>query len=170
MAKRSGGSRFAWFVLGCILGGLGGYFGPDLYDRNRGLIDTVVLRNPPPPPPVDYRPGVWRRTVTLDITYSAQKANGQPWDWPMTAPELELCILEGDQFKKCWKRTDAELSDCQSKFQCTARGIQVPDVPFTVELKEADDLNASDEIGSVLCNVGETCRFDLGSVTVKMVP
>jgi hypothetical protein len=43
----------------------------------------------------------------------------------------------------------------------------VPDVPFAVELNEWDDYNKPDPIGAVECDVGQTCKFPLGMVTVQ---
>jgi hypothetical protein len=45
--------------------------------------------------------------------------------------------------------------------------IKVPDVPFTIELNEWDDYNKPDPIGAVDCDVGQTCKFPLGIVSVQ---
>ena len=42
-------------------------------------------------------------------------------------------------------------------------------MPFTVELNEWDDYNKPDPIGSVDCDVGQTCKFPLGTVAIRPV-
>jgi hypothetical protein len=116
--------------------------------------------------PNDHTPGVWRRKARLAIEFSTVKADGKDWDWPLTAPELTVCIREGAEYRKCLGVKDPELKDCQGVFKCMTGPISVPDVPFTVELFEFDDYNAPDAIGAVDCDVGRTCEFPLGRVTV----
>jgi hypothetical protein len=114
----------------------------------------------------EYTPGEWKRMARLDIEFSRLKANGQNWDWPMMDPELQLCIREGTEYRKCFGPLDPELAGCQGKFRCTTGPIRVPDVPFAVELNEWDDYNKPDPIGAVDCDLGQVCKFPLGMVTV----
>ena len=163
MAQKSGGGGFGWFIIGCAVGAAGVTWGPDFFRKN-------VLKEPETirmQVPSDYTPGVWQRLVRLDIEYSSLKADGRNWDWPMKAPELQLCIREGREIRKCFGPLDAEIASCQGKFRCTTAPIKVPNGPFGIELNEWDDYNAADPIGTVDCDVGRTCQFALGSVTVR---
>lgn len=162
MAQRSGGG-LGWFVIGAVAGGLAVYYGPNAYQQYvqrtpAGAVRVEVAS--------DYTPGVWRRSARIDVEFSRLKANGQNWDWPMTSPELQLCIREGSEYRKCFGPLDAELAPCQGKFRCTTNAIRVPDVAFTVELNEWDDYNKPDPIGSVPCDVGQSCKFPLGVISV----
>ena len=163
MAGQSGGGGFGWFVIGVLVGAVGVSYGPSTYQK-------YVLKAPESVRVEvggDYTPGVWRRSARFDIEFSKFKANGQNWDWPMMAPEMQLCIREGSEYRKCLGPQDAELSPCQGRFRCTTAVIKLPDVPFTVELNEWDDYNKPDPIGTVDCNVGQTCKFPLGVVTIR---
>jgi hypothetical protein len=163
MAQRSGGSGFGWFLIGVLVGAAGVWYGPGAYQRYvqriPGTVRVEVGGN--------YTPGVWHRTARFDIEFSKYKANGQNWDWPMTAPELQVCIREGSEYRKCFGPKDPELSSCQGRFQCTTGVLHVPDVPFTLELNEWDDYNANDPIGTVDCDMGQDCTFPLGRVHVR---
>jgi hypothetical protein len=154
---------FGWFVIGCAVGAAVVYFGPTAYQR---YVQKVPVGGVRVEVASDYTPGVWRRTARFDVEFSRLKANGQNWDWPMTDPELQLCIREGTEYRKCFGPLDPELAGCQAKFRCTTGPIRVPDVPFAVELNEWDDYNKPDPIGSVECEVGQVCKFPLGMVTV----
>lgn len=165
MAQQSGGGGFGWFVIGVVAGAAGMYFLPSQYQQ---YVQTAV-----PPGQVrmqvepSYIPGEWRRMARFDIEFSSRKANGQNWDWPMTDPELQLCVREGSEIRKCFGPLDAQLAPCKGKFRCTTEPIAVPGVPFTVELNEWDDYNKPDPIGMIQCDIGQTCRFSLGIVTVR---
>ena len=163
MAGQSGGGGCGWFVIGVLVGAVGVSYGPSTYQK-------YVLKAPESVRVEvggDYTPGVWRRSARFDIEFSKFKANGQNWDWPMMAPEMQLCIREGSEYRKCLGPQDAELSPCQGRFRCTTAVIKLPDVPFTVELNEWDDYNKPDPIGTVDCDVGQTCKFPLGVVTIR---
>lgn len=166
MAQQSGGGGFGWLVVGLAIGAAAVYFGPTTYQK-------YVEKRPPGAVRVevgsDHAPGVWRRTARVDIEYSRLKANGQNWDWPMMDPELQLCIREGSEYRKCYGPKDQEVASCQGIFRCTTGVIRVPDVPFTVELNEWDDYNRPDPIGVVDCDVNQTCKFQLGVVTIRAV-
>jgi hypothetical protein len=163
MSQRSGGGGFGWFVIGIAVGVAGTIYGPTLFRKYvQPMPESVRVEVAG-----DYTPGVWRRAARFDIEFSKFKANGQNWDWPMTAPELQLCVREGSEYRKCFGPKDAELSSCQGKFRCTTAAIQVPEGPFSIELQEWDDYNQPDPIGIVDCNVGERCPFQLGVVTVR---
>ncbi len=163
MAQRSGGG-FGWFIIGIAVGAGGVYFGPSAYQK---YVEKVPAGGVRVEVASDYTPGVWRRPARFDVEFSRLKANGQNWDWPMTNPELQLCIREGTEYRKCFGPLDPELAACQGKFKCTTAVIRVPDGPFAVELNEWDDYNKPDPIGSVECDVGQTCKFQLGMVTVR---
>jgi len=161
MASRSGGGGFGAFIFGVVVGAAGMYYAPGLYQkyvRQQPEQVRVEVRG-------DHAPGVWNRSARFDVEFSAKRADGKDWDWPMTAPELQLCIREGSEYRRCLGPKDPELAACQGKFKCTTAPIRVPDVPFTVELFEWDDFNQPDPIGTVDCDIGQTCRFPLGVVT-----
>jgi hypothetical protein len=162
MSRQSGGG-FAGFALGVFVGAAGVYFGPGLYQKYvLHAPETVRVEVAG-----DHTPGVWRRLARFDIEFSRKRADGKDWDWPFTDPELQLCIREGSEYRRCLGPKDPELASCQEKFQCTTAPIKVPDVPFTVELNEWDDYNANDPIGTVDCDIGQTCKFPLGVVTAR---
>lgn len=164
MARESGGG-FGWFVIGVAVGAAAVYWGPNTYRQyvqKAPPIGSVRVEVAP-----DYTPGVWHRMVQFEIEYSRFKANGQNWDWPMKAPELQLCVREGSEYRKCLGPLDKELAACQGQFRCTTAPIRVPDLAFTVELNEWDDYNQPDPIGMVDCNVGQMCKFPLGVLTVR---
>lgn len=165
MAGQSGGSGFGWFVIGVIVGAVGISYGPTTFrkyvQQQPGVVRVEVAN--------DYTPGVWRRSVRLDIEFSRYKADGRNWDWPMMEPELQVCIVEGSEYRKCFGPQSPEVKACQGKFRCTTDPIKVPDVPFTIELQEWDDYNKPDPIGSVDCDVGQACKFPLGTVAVRPV-
>src|SRR6185436_1915774 len=137
MASQSGGGGFGAFLIGVIVGAAGMYYGPGLYQK--------YVRQQPEQVRVevqgDHNPGVWNRAARFDIEFSAKRADGKDWDWPFTAPELQLCIREGTEYRRCLGPKDAPLAACQGKFRCTTGPISVPDAPFTVELNEWDDYN-----------------------------
>jgi len=163
MAQSSGGGGFGWFVVGIGVGVAGTIWGPSLFQKYvRQMPETVRVDVAP-----GYTPGVWRRLVRFDIEFSSRREQGQNWDWPMTSPELQLCVREGSEYRKCFGPMDGEMATCQGKFRCTTGVIRVPDGPFNVELNEWDDYNRPDPIGSGECDVGRTCRFALGVVTVR---
>ena len=85
----------------------------------------------------------------------------------VTSPELQVCIREGSEYRKCFGPKDPELASCQGRFQCTTGVLHVPDIPFTLELNEWDDYNANDPIGTVDCDIGQECTFPLGRVVVR---
>lgn len=166
--KSGGGGGFGWFIVGIAFGVAGTIYGPGLYRQH-------VLKQQQAPVPVGgvrvevapgYTPGQWNRMAQFDIEFSRYKATGQNWDWPMTDPELQLCIREGTELRKCYGPLDPQLAPCKAKFRCTTAAIQVPGGPFTIELNEWDDYNAPDPIGAVDCDVGQTCTFQLGIVKV----
>lgn len=161
MATRSGGGGFGLLLFGIAVGAAGMYYGPGLYQK--------YVKRAPEQVRVevkgDHTPGVWTRTTRFDVEFSAKRADGKDWDWPFTAPELQLCIREGSEYRRCLGPKDAELASCQGKFKCTTAPIRVPGGPFTVELSEWDDYNQPDPIGTVDCDIGQTCRFPLGIVT-----
>ena len=164
MAQNSGGG-LGWFVIGVAVGAAATFWGPSYYNkyvRQAPPIGSVRVDVAP-----GYTPGVWHRMARFEIEFSRYKENGQNWDWPMTDPELQLCIREGGEYRKCLGPKDVELAPCQGKFRCTTASIRVPDVPFTVELNEWDDYNKPDPIGMVDCDVGQTCKFPLGIVTIQ---
>lgn len=164
MAQSSGGGGgFLWFLIGIGVGVAGTIYGPGLYQQyaNRPAGEVRMEIEP------QYTPGVWTRRVRFDIEYSAKKENGQNWDWPMTAPELQLCVREGSEYRKCYGPLDPEVGPCQGKYRCTTGVIPVPAVAFAIELNEWDDYNKPDPIGSVDCDVGQTCKFPLGVVVVR---
>ncbi len=154
---------FGWFVIGAAVGAAAVYFGPTAYQR---YVQKVPMGGVRVEVASDYTPGVWRRAVRIDVEFSRFKENGQNWDWPMVDPELQLCIREGTEYRKCFGPQDPELAACQGKFRCTTGLIRVPDVPFSVELNEWDDYNKPDPIGTVDCNIGQVCKFPLGVVTL----
>jgi len=163
MAGSSGGSGFGWFIIGACVGAAAVYYGPSAYQK-------YVVRGPQGvrvEVASDYTPGVWRRSARFDIEFSRVKANGQDWDWPMTSPELQMCIVEGSEYRKCFGPLDPELASCQGRFKCTTAVIRVPDVGFGVELNEWDDYNKPDAIGAVDCDVGTECKFPLGTIIVR---
>lgn len=164
MAGR-GGSGFGWFIIGAIVGAVGVSYGPThfrTYVQQQPVPVRVEVAN-------DYTPGVWRRMTRIDIEFSRKKANGQNWDlWPMTEPELQVCIVEGTEYRKCYGPLSPELAACQGRYRCVTEVIKVPDVPFAIELNEWDDYNRPDPIGRVDCDVGFECRFPLGRV--KLLP
>ncbi len=136
MSRQSGGG-FAGFAFGVFVGAAGVYFGPGLYQKYvLHAPETVRVEVAG-----DHTPGVWRRLARFDIEFSRKRADGKDWDWPFTDPELQLCIREGSEYRRCLGPKDPELAACQEKFQCTTAPIKVPDVPFTVELNEWDDYN-----------------------------
>src|SRR5262245_9628285 len=115
MAQRSGGG-FGWFIIGIAVGAAGVYYGPGFYQTYSNGIPAGQVRVEVAP---DYTPGVWKRTARFDVEFSRFKAQGQNWDWPMTDPELQLCIREGDEYRKCFGPLDAVMASCQGKFKCT---------------------------------------------------
>lgn len=161
MADRGGG--FGWFVIGCAVGAAAVYFGPTAYTK---YVKKVPVTGARIDVGSDYTPGLWHRRVRIDVEFSRYKENGQNWDWPMTDPELQLCVHEGEEYRRCLGPKDPELAPCQQKFRCTTNVIAVPDGPFAVELNEWDDYNANDPIGVVECDVGQTCKFPLGVIRV----
>ena len=120
MAQRSGGGGFGWFIIGAIAGAAAMYYGPDFYQQYRQHRPAGEVRVEVAP---DYTPGVWRRVARIDVEFSRLKANGQNWDWPMTSPELQLCIREGNEYRKCYGPLEAEVAACQGKFRCTTAPI-----------------------------------------------
>jgi hypothetical protein len=145
MAKNSSGDGLGGFILGLAIGAASVYWGPGLYQKYvRGTPESVRIEIAG-----DRTPGVWNRTARFQIEFSRFKEDGRNWDWPFTAPELQLCIREGSEYRKCLGPKDTELASCQGKFQCTTGPIRVPDAPFDVELNEWDDYNAVDPIGIV---------------------
>jgi hypothetical protein len=161
MADRGGG--FGWFVIGCAVGAAAVFFGPTAYTR---YVQKVPVGGVRIDVGSDYTPGLWHRTVRVDVEFSKYKENGQNWDWPMVDPELQVCIREGAEYRRCLGPLDPALAGCQGKFRCTTGPIPVPDVAFAIELNEWDDYNKPDPIGIVECNVGQSCKFALGVVTV----
>lgn len=167
MAQQSGGGGFGWLIVGIAIGAAAVYFGPSTYQK-------YVEKRPPGSVRVEVgtgqqAPAEWGRAVRFDIEYSQYKANGQNWDWPMVAPELQLCIREGSEYRKCYGPKDQEVLSCQGLFRCTTGVIRVPPTPFTIELNEWDDYNKPDPIGVVDCDVNQTCKFQLGVVTIRAV-
>jgi len=162
MSRQSSGG-FAGFAFGLFVGAAGVYFGPGLYQKYVMHTPEIVRVEVAG----DHTPGVWRRLARFDIEFSRKRADGKDWDWPFTDPELQLCIREGSEYRRCLGPKDPELAACQEKFQCTTAPIKVPDVPFTVELNEWDDYNPNDPIGTVDCDIGQTCKFPLGVVTAR---
>jgi hypothetical protein len=163
MAQRSGGGGLGWFILGAAAGAAAMYYGPGAYQQYTQRMPAGAVRVEVAP---DYTPGVWRRSARFDIEFSRLKANGQNWDWPMTDPELQLCIREGSEYRKCFGPLDPVLATCKGRFRCRTAVIRVPDIAFTVELNEWDDYNKPDPIGTVTCDIGQVCKFSLGVVTV----
>jgi hypothetical protein len=163
MAGSSGGGGFGWFIVGALVGAAAVSYGPTTYQKYVVQGPTAVRVEVGG----DYTPGVWRRSARIDVEFSRYKANGQNWDWPMIAPELQVCIREGSEYRKCLGPQDAELAPCQGRFRCTTGVIRLPDVPFTIELNEWDDYNKPDPIGTADCDIGQTCKFPLGSVTIR---
>lgn len=161
----SGGSGLGWFFIGVIVGAVAISFGPQTFQKYVQKVPAQVRVEVAS----DYTPGVWRRSARFDVEFSRFKANGQNWDWPMMDPELQLCIVEGSEYRKCFGPQSPELAPCQGRFRCTTAVIKVPDVPFTVELNEWDDYNKPDPIGAVDCDVGQACKFPLGTVAVRPV-
>ena len=162
MAQRSGGGGFGWFIVGIGVGIAATIYGPGAYTK-------YVLKVPERPridAPANATPTAWKRMARFEIEYSQFKADGRNWDWPMKAPELQLCIRQGAEYRQCFGPKDAQVASCQGLFKCTTAAISVPAGRFEVELVEWDDFNAPDPIGIVSCDVGETCKFDLGIVTV----
>lgn len=161
-------STFGGFLVGIAVGVAATLYAPSLY------VKYVTKEGDKPAPPgsvrievpPDHTPGVWRRKARLAIEFSQKKADGNPWDWPMTSPELTVCVREGLEYRKCLTPKDAALSNCQGVFQCTTGTIDIPDVAFTIELFEYDDYNQPDVIGAVECDVGRACEFPLGRVRV----
>lgn len=165
MAQRSGGGGFGWFVIGIAVGAAGAWYGPNYYSQyvqQRVPVGGVRVEVSP-----QHTPGQWTRVARVDVEFSRFKANGQNWDWPMTDPELQLCVREGVEFRKCYGPLDPELAACKGQFRCTTAAIKVPGVAFAIELNEWDDYNKPDPIGVVTCDVGQTCKFELGIVTVR---
>lgn len=163
MSQKSGGGGFGWFIVGIAVGAAGLYYGPNVFRKYvQQLPDNVRVEVAN-----DYTPGVWRRTARFDVEFSRFKATGQNWDWPFTAPELQLCVREGGEYRKCFGPKDPELASCQGKFRCTTAAIKVPDGAIGIELNEWDDYNQPDPIGAIDCDVGQTCKFALGVVTVR---
>ncbi|HAH10640.1 MAG TPA: hypothetical protein DCL48_11110 [Alphaproteobacteria bacterium] len=160
-------STLGGFIIGFAVGAVAVAYGPQLYEQyGKGVIapsepEKVRIEVPP-----DHTPGVWRRKAAFDIEFSQKKADGNDWDWPLTSPELQLCIREGTEYRKCWGPTDPALKGCQGKFKCSTGPLNVPDVAFEVELYEFDDYNDPDRIGSVSCDIGRSCEFPLGRVTI----
>jgi hypothetical protein len=172
MAQGSGGSGFGWFIIGIAVGAAGITYGPDAYRKYVSKTPEVVRVQVPSASSgaaAAYTPGTWQREVRFDIEYSSLKADGRNWDWPMTAPELQLCVRQGTEYRKCLGPRDTELATCQGKFRCTTGVIRVPNGQFSVELLEWDDYNQPDPIGTVGCDVGQTCQFQLGVLTVRAV-
>ena len=87
----------------------------------------------------------------------------------MMDPELQVCIVEGTEYRKCFGPQSPELAACQGRFRCATEVLKLPDVPFTIELNEWDDYNKPDPIGTFECDVGLECKFPLGRVTVLPV-
>jgi hypothetical protein len=165
MARGSGGGGFGTFLLGCIVGAAGITWGPGAFNKYvMGAPETVRMTVPS-----DYTPGVWTQEVRFEIEYSSMKADGRNWDWPLTEPELQLCVREGVEYRKCFGPRDPEVAACQGKFRCTTAAIKVPPGPVNIELNEWDDYNQPDPIGTVECEIGQTCKFALGVVTVIAV-
>jgi len=164
MAQQSGGG-LGWFVIGALVGAAAVSFGPGAYQKYVLKAPENVRVEVAP----GHTPGVWRRLARFDIEFSRFRAQGQNWDWPMTSPELQLCIREGSEYRKCLGPLDGELASCQGTFRCTTAAIRVPDGPFGIELNEWDDYNKPDPIGSADCDVGMTCKLALGVVTVRAV-
>jgi hypothetical protein len=162
MAQQGGGG-FGWFVIGIAVGAAGLYWGPGLFQKYVRQEPERVRVNVAP----GHTPDMWQRLARFEIEFSQFREQGQNWDWPMTSPELQLCIREGGEYRKCFGPLDPELAMCQGKFRCTTGVIRVPDVAFTVELNEWDDYNKPDPIGVVTCDVGQTCKMPLGVVTVR---
>ena len=161
MAQRSSGG-FGWFVIGIAVGVAGTLYGPGAYTKYISKTpDTVRVEVP-----ATTTPAGWRRMARFDIEFSKFRADGKNWDWPMTDPELQLCIRQGSEYRKCFGPKDFEVAACQAKFKCTTAAIEVPAGRFIVELNEWDDFNPPDPIGSIECDIGETCKFALGIVTV----
>jgi hypothetical protein len=164
MADRSGGGGFGWFIIGLAVGAAGVYFGPSAYQSYVSRVPMGQVRMEVEPTHV---PGQWHRTARLDIEFSRMKADGRNWDWPLIEPELQVCIREGNELRKCMGPLDPALAACKGKYRCTTAAIAVPDAAFTIELNEWDDYNKPDPIGVVMCDVGQTCKFELGIVTVR---
>jgi hypothetical protein len=160
---QSGGGNFGAFLFGVVVGVAGAYYGPGLYQKYvRQAPETVRIEMQG-----DRKPGVWRRSARFDIEFSAKRADGKDWDWPMTEPEVQLCIRDGAEYRRCLGPRDPAIASCQGRFSCTTGPISVPEVPFTFELYEWDDYNAPDLIGSIDCDIGQTCTFTLGKVSVR---
>lgn len=161
-------STFGGFVVGVAVGVAAAMFGPQLFKT----YVTKEASKPAPPGsvrievPSNHTPGVWRRKARIAIEFSRTKSDGKDWDWPLTSPELSVCVREGMEYRKCLTPKDAALADCQGVFQCVTGVVDVPDVPFTVELFEFDDYNPPDAIGAAECDIGKTCEFPLGRVRV----
>jgi hypothetical protein len=160
MARQSGGGAGA-LLFGIVVGAAGMYYGPGLYQKYVARAPEAVRIEVAG----GVAPGIWNRVARFDIEYSAKRPDGKDWDWPMTAPELQLCVREGSEYRRCLGPRDSELAACQGKFRCTTGPIKVPDGGFTVELNEWDDYNQPDPIGAVECNIGARCQFPLGVVT-----
>jgi len=161
MASQSGGG-FGPFLFGLVVGAAGLYYGPGLYQKYVAKTPEQVRIEVPA---TGHTPGEWNRTARFDIEFSAKRADGKDWDWPLTAPEVQLCIRQGSEYRRCYGPKDMEVAACQEKFRCTTAPIKVPNGSFTVELNEWDDYNPVDPIGTVDCDIGQTCRFPLGIVT-----
>jgi hypothetical protein len=161
-------STFGGFMIGLVTGLLLAWYGPTMFKR----YVTKTEQQPAPPGsvrievPSNHTPGIWRRKARIQIEFSQKKADGNDWDWPLTSPELSVCVREGLEYRKCLTPKDQALKNCQGVFQCVTGVLDVPDVPFTVELFEFDDYNPPDPIGAVDCDIGRTCDFPLGRVRV----
>ena len=123
MAEKSGGGGFGWFIIGIAVGAAAVYWGPGQYQAYVQNTPAGQVRMEVEP---TYVPGQWQRMARFDIEFSARKANGQNWDWPMTDPELQICIREGSELRKCYGPLDPVLAACKAKFRCTTGAIPVP--------------------------------------------
>ena len=97
MARQSGGGGFGAFVIGVIVGVVGTMYGPGLYQK-------YVLKTPETvriETTAERTPGQWHRTARFDVEFSSKRADGKDWDWPFTEPELQLCIREGSEYRRC---------------------------------------------------------------------
>lgn len=158
----SGGGSFGAFVFGVVVGVAGTIYGPGLYQKYVSKQpETVRIEMGG-----EQKPGLWQRTARFDIQFSSKRPDGKDWDWPMTEPELQLCIRDGSEYRRCLGPRDPALASCQGKFTCTTGPISVPSHGFTVELNEWDDFNAPDPIGTIDCDVGQTCQFALGKIII----
>ena len=163
MARQSGGGGFGAFVIGVAVGVAATIYGPGLYQKYVSKTpETVRIETTS-----EHTPGQWHRIARFDVEFSTKRADGKDWDWPFTDPELQLCIREGTEYRRCLGPKDPQLAACQEKVRYTTAPIQVPDGPFTVELNEWDDYNPNDPIGTVDCDIGQTCKFPLGTVTAR---